>query len=406
MKNENPNFWPSFFLILCAVTMDLLVGMEFDLFVPSFPVLQESFHLSVTQVEALLSVNFLGYCLGIPFVGTLSDRQGRKPLILYGLGLFILGSLLCLFGKNYGVLLTGRFLQGLGISAPGILSFLIIADRFPLKKQQTLMGLLNASMNLACALAPVFGSFLTLYFGWKGNFSSLLMLGVAALIMVFFALKEEPRVPVPHEPIWQDYRKIFSSQPLRLLIFYLIASFVPYGIFVGMSPLLYMKELGVSLSHFGYYQGIQAFSFAAGCLLFGLITHRVSHRKFLIYSNILVGLSFILLLILAVFKIQSAPWLTFGLLLSVMGGVVPSSILYTLSFNIVPKIKGSVSGFIQGVKLILSALSLQLAAWTYDGTFFSTGLIISGFILISIVGLHLVLKHPEIRLDSKNKESL
>jgi len=158
-------FYTSFFLILCAVVMDILVGMEFDLFVPSFPLLQKTFHLSASQVEALLSVNFIGYCLGIPFVGTLSDRQGRKSLILWGLGLFTLGSLLCLFGRNYGMLLAGRFLQGLGISAPGILSFLIIADKFPLKKQQTLMGLLNASMNLACGLAPVLGSALTLYFG-------------------------------------------------------------------------------------------------------------------------------------------------------------------------------------------------------------------------------------------------
>ncbi len=396
MKSD---FYASFFLILCAIVMDLLVGMEFDLFVPSFPVLQQTFHLSASQVEALLSVNFLGYCVGIPFVGTLSDRKGRKRLILWGLGLFTLGSLLCLLGRNYGMLLGGRFLQGLGISAPGILSFLIIADKFPLKKQQTLMGLLNASMNLACGLAPVLGSALTLYFGWKGNFTSLLALGILSLIMVCCALKEEPRSSTPSSPVWKDYQKMFSSKPLRLLIFYITASFIPYWIFVGMSPLLYMKELGVSLHHFGYYQGILAFSFAVGSLLFGLITHRVSHRKFLVYSNILVGLSLILLLTLAIFKIQSAPWLTFGLLLSVIGGVVPSSILYTLSFNIIPGIKGSVSGFIQGSRLILSALSLQIAAWAYDGTFFSTGLIISGFMLISVVGLIAVLRHPGIPID-------
>lgn len=397
-------FWSSFFLIFCAIVMDLLVGMEFDLFVPSFQALQEAFHLSVSQVEALLSANFIGYCLGIPFIGGLSDRHGRKPLILWGLSLFVAGSLLCLMGKTYFFLLSGRFLQGLGVCAPGILSFLIIADRFPLKKQQTLMGLLNASMNLACALAPVLGSALTLYFGWKGNFTTLLMFGIASLLMVFFALQEDQKVRTPHEPIWSEYRKMFSSKPLRLLIFYIIPSFVPWLVFAGMSPLLYMKELGVSLNHFGYYVGIQALSFAAGSLLFGLITHRVSHRKFLIYSNILVGLSLVCLLILAIFKIQSARWLTFGMLLSVMGGVVPSSILYTLSLNIIPAIKGSLSGFMQGTRLILSALSLQLAAFAYDGTFFSTGLVISGFFLISMVGLQMILKHPEIHLDDGNKE--
>jgi DHA1 family bicyclomycin/chloramphenicol resistance-like MFS transporter len=267
------------------------------------------------------------------------------------------------------------------------------------------MGLLNASMNVACGLAPVLGSILTLYFGWEANFMSLLVLGILSLLMVLFSLREEPNASVSFSPPWHDYRKMFSSKPLRLLMGYIVAMVVPYWIFVGMSPLLYMKELGVSLSHFGYYQGIQAFSFAIGSLLFGLITHRVSHRKFLIYSNVLAGLSLILLLTLAVFKIQSAPWLTFGLLLFVIGQIVPSSILYTLSLNIIPEIKGSVSGFIQGSKLLLSALSLQLAAWTYDGTFFSTGLIMSGFILLSVIGLIAVLRHPGIPLDTEPKES-
>jgi DHA1 family bicyclomycin/chloramphenicol resistance-like MFS transporter len=378
--------------------MDLLVGMEFDLFTPSFPLLQKTFHLSASEVEALLSVNFLGYCLGIPFMGTLSDRHGRKRLILSGLGLFVLGSVLCVFGRNYGMILSGRFFQGLGISAPGILSFLIIADKFPLKKQQTLMGLLNASMNVACGLAPVLGSALTLQFGWEGNFLSLLILGIFSLVMVLFSLKEEPKTSVSHPSIGQEYRQIFSSKPLLILIGYIIAMVVPYWIFVGMSPLLYMKELGVTLGQFGYYQGIQAFAFAIGSLFFGLITHKVSHRKFLIYSNILSGLSLVLLLGLAVFKIQSAPWLTFGLLLFVIGQIVPSSILYTLSLNLIPQVKGSVSGVLQGANLILSALSLQLAAWTYDGTFFSTGLIMSGFILLSVIGLIVVLRHPRISL--------
>jgi MFS transporter, DHA1 family, multidrug resistance protein len=78
--------------------MDLLSGMEFDLFVPSFPALQASFHLSSFWVEALLSVNFIGYCLSLFIVGVTADRYGRKPILLVGLCIFILGSLLCLIG--------------------------------------------------------------------------------------------------------------------------------------------------------------------------------------------------------------------------------------------------------------------------------------------------------------------
>ena len=88
--------------------------------------------MSPSWVEALLSANFLGYCLSLVFLGDLSDRYGRKPIILYGLVIFILGSILCLWSPSYPFLLAGRFLQGIGIAAPAILSFLIIADSYSL----------------------------------------------------------------------------------------------------------------------------------------------------------------------------------------------------------------------------------------------------------------------------------
>ena len=65
----------------------------------------------------------------------------------------------------------------------------------------------------------------------------------------------------------------------------IIFSYVPYWVFVGMSPLLYMKSLGVSLSHFGYYQGVLAFVFAIGSVLFGLVMHRYEQKKMLTISN-------------------------------------------------------------------------------------------------------------------------
>ena len=136
-------------VLLTIILMDIVVGMEFDIFVPSFPQLQHYFNLSPFWVEALLSINFVGYCLGLFFVGGLADRYGRKPILLVGFSIFILGSLSCVWAVSYYFLLVGRFLQGVGIAAPTILSFLIIADSYPLKKQQYLMAMLNGCVNVS-----------------------------------------------------------------------------------------------------------------------------------------------------------------------------------------------------------------------------------------------------------------
>jgi DHA1 family bicyclomycin/chloramphenicol resistance-like MFS transporter len=76
-------------ILLTIILMDLLAGMEFDLFVPSFPELQHHFNLSPLWVEAFLSVNFIGYCLSLFFLGQLGDRCGPKLIIVWGLILLL-----------------------------------------------------------------------------------------------------------------------------------------------------------------------------------------------------------------------------------------------------------------------------------------------------------------------------
>jgi DHA1 family bicyclomycin/chloramphenicol resistance-like MFS transporter len=186
LGNEMKKTLSKTLLLTTVIFMDLLAGMEFDLFVPSFPQLQSQFGLSPFWVEALLSVNFIGYCLSMFFVGGLADRYGRKPVILSGLIVFTLGSVLCLYASSYYFLILGRFLQGAGVSAPAILGFVIIADSYALKEQQFLMAVLNGSINIAVAISPVIGSYLTLYFHWQGNFVALLLLGLITLFMTLF----------------------------------------------------------------------------------------------------------------------------------------------------------------------------------------------------------------------------
>ena len=198
-------------ILLTIILMDLLAGMEFDLFSPSFPELQTHFGLTPFWVEALLSINFIGYCISLFFVGSLADRYGRKPIIVMGLITFIIGSLLCLGAHTYLFLLIGRFFQGVGIAAPAILSFLIIADLYSLKKQQFLFAILNGIMSASVGIAPVIGSYVSLYFHWQGNFTALLLLGVATLLMTFLFIPNA-KAPSIKSPFLSESISPYSSQ--------------------------------------------------------------------------------------------------------------------------------------------------------------------------------------------------
>ncbi len=383
---------PKWTLFLTVILMDLLVGMEFDLFVPSFPDLQHTFGLSPAWTETLLSVNFLSYCGSLFFVGGLADRYGRRPIILLGLILFTFGSILSVWAPTFICILFGRFLQGVGIAAPSILSFLIIADSYPMQMQQRLLAFLNAAMNTAAGAAPVIGSYVALYGHWRANFIVLLILGSIVLALCYRFIPHYKRPEQQEFISWRSYLPIFQSKSLLLIIIHFLFMFVPYWIFVGLSPLLYIKDLGISLSHFGYYQGALALVFAVGCLVFGWLIKRFSQRSLLSAANVIFIISLISILFVSFERNTSPLWITLAMILFVIGQIIPSTILYPISLNILPEAKGRVSAIIQGGRLILSALSLQIAGYYYQHTFQNIGILISVFICIAILTLFAIMK--------------
>ncbi|CAN5372972.1 multidrug effflux MFS transporter [soil metagenome] len=390
-------------LLLTVILMDFLAGMEFDLFVPSFPELQSQFSLSPFLVESLLSINFAGYCLSLFFVGSLADRYGRKPILLIGLIIFIIGSIFCLYGATYPFLLVGRFLQGVGIASPAILSFLIIADTYTLKKQQFFMAMLNGVKNTSVAVAPVLGSYITLYFHWQGNFMTLLLLGIAALLMTVLFIPTY-KLSLQEEILsFRGYIPLFQSKPLMLLMANIIFMFVPYWIFVGISPLLYMKDLGVSLAQFGFYQGALALVFALGSVLFGLIMHRYEHKKLLSIASSIYIFSLISIALATFLNGFNPLIITLAFIPFIISQIIPSNMLVPVCLNLIPNAKGKVSAVLQGTQLIFSALSLQIAGFFYQGSFRNIGLIISIFILMVIITQFFVLKNSQLMQFSEVK---
>lgn len=398
------NTSPSRFLILLTViSLDLLTGMEFDLFVPAFPQMQNHFQLTPFWVEALLSANFLGYCSSLFFIGVFSDRYGRKPVILFGLIIFIIGSFLCLSPHFYSLLLIGRFLQGIGIAAPSILSFLIIADIYPLKDQQFLMGVLNGTMNLAVAISPVMGSYITLYFNWQGNFSALAILGIATLMMTIIFIPHQKMQSSDSALSLHGYLAILKSKPLMLLITYIIFIIVPYWVFVGMSPLLYIKELNVSLEHFGYYQGALAFVFAIGSILFGfMLKHAdIPQKRMLILSTYMLLISTIIFVAVTILDVRNPLIITLAFLPFIISQIIPSVILYPLALNILPQAKAKISALIQGGKYVLTAIGLQIAGYFYHASFQNIGIVVSVFIVGALVLQYFVVHNEEINPEIK-----
>jgi DHA1 family bicyclomycin/chloramphenicol resistance-like MFS transporter len=394
-----------YMLFLTTIFMSILGGAEVDLFIPSFPEIKRVFALTPFWVEALLSVNFIGYCLGLLFVGGLSDRYGRKPVILYGLVIFILGVVLCLKAPSYSFLLIGRFLQGIGVAAPAILSWLIITDAYPLKKQQPLIAILNGFMNTSVAAAPLAGSYITMYFHWQGNFMVLLLLGIATFL---FTVKFVPATPPPKvkEPLsLKGYIPIFRSKFVMLLVCHMVLTSLPYWIFIGISPLLYMENLGVSLLYFGYYQGLWALTYALGSLASGLIIHRFDQKKMLFVSGLLCLMSLLIIATIAILDLASPLLIALAFLPYGLGSILPFTILYPICLDYMPQAKGRISALKQGSRLILTAIGLEVVGFFYVGSFQNVGIIITVIIALMILLLGIIINNPIVKEKLQTQKS-
>lgn len=383
-------------ILITIILMDILSGSELDLFVPSFLEIKDHFKVSIVLLEALLSVNFAGYCLSLFFVGGLADRYGRKLIILLGLAIFIIGSAICTFISNYNLLLAGRFLQGVGVAAPAILCFLIIADTYPLKKQQYFMGVLNGIMNVAVAGAPVIGSYITMYFHWRANFMVLLILGCIIAIMTILYIPKYKLPKIKESISITGYTAILKSRTMTLLIINDIFMCIPYWIFLGMSSILYMEDLNVSLSVYGYYQGAWTLVFALGSIFFGLIIEKFSAKRMLYISlfTCLIGLFLIILVVLL--DIKDPLIITLSFMPFTLGSIIPDIILYPIALEIMPKAKGRISALMKSMLLILTAFSLEITGYFHNGSFKSIGIVISILIIIGTYTLFSVIRNPKV----------
>lgn len=379
--------------------IQILCGMEMDLFIPSFPELQKVFNLSPVMVQLTIGVNFVAFCICSLFAGALGDKYNRRTVLIGGLLIFVLGSVVCVTAQNFPVLILGRVFQGIGISAPAILSFPVLLEDYSVDKQPGIVGMINGAKTLAMAIAPVIGSFVNLYFNWRANFSLLLGLGIICFIASYFS--------IPHKMgnksvslSLKTYLPLLQSKRFMSCMIGLSFLTAAYWLFAAMAPILYMNDMGVPLKNFGYYQGSLSLTFAIICIFSPKVFAWYGHKKCLYFGLGLCFISIILLVGLIIIETRDPLIVTAVLILFSIAVVFPINILYPLSLEIVPHTKGRSAGLGQTMLLLLTASLIETVSYFYNGWFMPIGLAMVLSILISLVLVQAIIYKKWLHLDN------
>ena len=169
-----------------------------DMYLPSLPDMTRVFGVDVSMIQLTLSVFIAGFAAAQLVYGPLSDRYGRLPMLLGGLGIFFAASLACAFAPDIETLIGLRFIQALGASAGPVLSRAIVRDLRDREGAARMLSYLGAVMGFAPAAGPVIGGILHGAFGWQANFIALAALGGCAWLLVRILLRETLAHSDPH----------------------------------------------------------------------------------------------------------------------------------------------------------------------------------------------------------------
>ena len=181
-------------LILVLGACSALGPVSSLLMLPALPAIRDEFGSTTAATQAVVSAFLFAFAIGIPFVGPLSDRFGRRPLILGGLGVFAAGSAIAAWAPTLEVLVLARVVQALGCAANMTVSRAVIGDLFHDWRLPRALAQLTMAMMLGTTISPLLGGVITERLGWHAPF--LMLLGIAVVVgFAAWRLLPETRAP-------------------------------------------------------------------------------------------------------------------------------------------------------------------------------------------------------------------
>ncbi len=258
------------FLVFFLVIVSALGSFVNDMYTPALPGMCRFFGCSVSVAQLGLTMGMIGLGVGQMLLGPLSDRYGRKPVLIGSVTLFIIAAVASTFSPNIHLFNLSRLFQGLGASGGYFLARTIPADLYTGRSLAKLMAITGAINGVAPASAPVIGGVTADAWGWKGVFFVLAAFALLILLispLVKESLPQERRTAGPWWKTMSGYGSLLHNKPFLIHICYKGCALGMLFAYVSSAPFILQDHYGLSQTHYGLIIGLNAIFVAAGAML-------------------------------------------------------------------------------------------------------------------------------------------
>ena len=258
-------------LVLVLGVLIALGPLTIDMYLPALPTITGDLQATAAQVQLTLTGTLAGLALGQLLIGPVSDAIGRRTPLLFGVGLHILASVLCVVAPNLAVLGTLRVLQGLGAAAAAVVVMAIVRDLFTGLAAARLLSRLMLVLGAAPILAPTLGGIVLSWTSWRGVFVVLALFGVAIISVTALALPET--LPAARRRnggvvgTVRDYGRLFTDRAYLGLILVAGLAMAAMFAYVAGSSFVFQEQYGLSEQQFGFVFGAGAVGLIAATQL-------------------------------------------------------------------------------------------------------------------------------------------
>src|SRR5580698_436700 len=255
---------PSKIVLLLLVAMGGIAPISLYLLVPALPVLATTFGRDISVAQMTVSLYMVGIACSQIIMGPLSDRFGRRPVLLAGLGLMVLASAAGCFAESLPQLIVARFLQALGGATGMVVSRAIIRDLYSRDRIGAMISLVIAVMMIAQMLSPLTGGLLETAFGWRSIFYLITAASLVIAVAIAIALPETRRTRAAGSGFRGDVGSLFTSRAfIGYMLCQVLASQIIF-VFAGGGPYLVVTHMGRSSAEYGAWFATTAFAYLIG----------------------------------------------------------------------------------------------------------------------------------------------